>query len=237
MILVFAGTKDGRELVVKLLAENKKTIVSVATLYGGSLYETHPNLQVRAGKLDCEAMCKLVKEEHISKIVDITHPYAVNVTKNAVSCAQIMNIPYERIERKSEVSNIVYEKMKIVENYEQARVYVEQVSGNVLFTIGSNNLPVFSNCINKKNMYVRVLPTEAVLKKCSDLGFATGNVIAMQGPFSYDMNKLIMMEKSIALLLTKDSGNVGGFYEKVQAAIDMNIEIVVIDRPKNGEIK
>lgn len=54
----------------------------------------------------------------------------------------------------------------------------------------------------------------------------------MQGPFSKELNKALYDHYKVTLMITKESGKVGAFDEKVEAALEMGIETIVIARPK-----
>ena len=54
--------------------------------------------------------------------------------------------------------------------------------------------------------------------KCEQLGFTGKNLLCMQGPFSVEMNYAIMKSYDISYMVTKDSGNIGGFLQKYNAA-------------------
>lgn len=227
MILVLSGTEDGREIVEKLLENNQTVLATTATEYGAKLFKTHPNLKVISERLDIDDMIILMKKYNIKTIVDATHPYAAEVSKNAIKSAAESNIKYFRFERKK----ISYEKIDRFSSYEEVIKYLEKVKGNTLLTTGSNNLDKFENVNFKDDLYIRVLPTANVVKKCTDLGFLPKKIIALQGPFTTEFNKAIYEFYNIKYIVTKDSGDIGGTNEKIQAAIDRDIKVLLIDRP------
>ena len=53
----------------------------------------------------------------------------------------------------------------------------------------------------------------------------------MQGPFSEEMNTAMIHQFDIRYVLTKNSGKVGGFIEKVNSAKQTETILVVIGRP------
>ena len=85
-------------------------------------------------------------------------------------------------------------------------------------------------------MYPRVLPVQESLAACEQMEIPRGNVIAMQGPFSCELNTALIHQFSIEWLVTKDGGVAGGFAEKAEAAQQTGTRLVVIRRPKeDGE--
>jgi len=227
--LVFAGTKVGREFVKELLQEGQKVIVSTATPYGASLYQAHENLVVNHQKMNYEEMMEYIQSKNIDEIIDSTHPYAIHVTENMIKCAKVLNIPYRVLERDSYIKDNGSDFITIVNDYEEACNYLIERQGNILLSIGSNNVEAFTP-ISLDRMIIRILPTSQVLTKCEKLGFSPKNMIAMQGPFSYEFNKTIYKDYNIKYLVTKDSGKSGGVEEKVQSALDSEVEVIMIKR-------
>ena len=57
------------------------------------------------------------------------------------------------------------------------------------------------------------------------------HIIAMQGPFSTQLNDALYAQLQIAVMVTKDSGEAGGVSEKVLPAPHRGIHVIVIRRP------
>ena len=85
-VLLFGGTTEGRELAARLAGRGQRTILCVATDYGREVLEpellANPCLDVRIGRMDAEEMRRLILEEEPGLVVDATHPYADQVTRN-----------------------------------------------------------------------------------------------------------------------------------------------------------
>ncbi len=77
----------------------------------------------------------------------------------------------------------------------------------------------------------RVLPDSRVLEHCEALGIRGKHLIAMQGPFSAELNEAMLRQTGAGWLVTKESGGRGGFAEKLEAAGRCGIRTVVIGRP------
>jgi cobalt-factor III methyltransferase len=56
--------------------------------------------------------------------------------------------------------------------------------------------------------------------------------VAMQGPFSEAFNNALWRDQRIDCVVTKDSGEAGGFSAKARAAAALNIPLLVIRRPQ-----
>ena len=64
-----------------------------------------------------------------------------------------------------------------------------------------------------------------------DLGFSGKHLIAMQGPFSREMNLALLHQTEAKYLVKKESGKNGGFAEKLEAAEQAGAVLLVIGRP------
>ena len=229
MIWIIGGTKDSRDFLEKIVKSTTGIIVTTATEYGGKLLENLP-VKTLCKKLTYSMMVDFAKENSIDKIVDLSHPYAMEVSQNAIDISKELQIEYFRFER--EEISFLPQKYIEFDNIESLVEYLEGVEGNILVTLGSNNIPHFSELKNLKNFYFRILPKWDMVKKCEDVGVLPKNIIAMQGPFSKNMNKAMIEQYDIKYLVTKQAGDTGGEREKIEAADEMGIDVVFLTRPK-----
>lgn len=226
---VFAGTTEGRELVEFLSSQNVMLTACVATEYGETLITPAPNLTVSAKRLTPEQMEDLFRKEHFDLVVDATHPYASAVTENILSACKASGTEYLRLLRDggSQAEDAVY-----VSDVSEAVEYLDTTEGNILLTTGSKELHKFSSLRNFENrVYARVLPMEESLRLCSEAGLKPSHILAMQGPFSVEMNTQMLRCTRAQFLVTKDSGTAGGFEEKIASARDAGAKAVIIGRP------
>lgn len=108
---------------------------------------------------------------------------------------------------------------------------------NILITTGSKELAPYTQIPDfAERCYVRALPTVEALEKCQVLGFRREHLILMQGPFSEEMNVAQLRYADAGYLVTKASGETGGFPEKCEAALALGVEVVCIGRPKEVSI-
>ncbi len=229
-VLIYAGTTEGRRLAEYLLKHEVSVHVCVATEYGESLLPEGSEITTTHERMDETRMIEFINEYNPAYVVDATHPYALEVTENLQNACEKVGVRYLRLLRDTggEKSDCIY-----VDSMDEAIEYLEQTTGNILATTGSKELAVFQNLTDyKKRVYARVLSTAKVAHKCEQLGFTGKNLICMQGPFSVEMNYAIMKSYDIAYMVTKDSGNVGGFLQKYSAAKRAGVKIVVLGREK-----
>ena len=103
--------------------------------------------------------------------------------------------------------------------------------GNILLTTGSKELGIFASKLDKKRLFVRVIPTESSIEKCRSEGIEESHIIALKGPFSEETNIEHIRKYNIKYLVTKESGAGSGFSEKMSAAEKEGVEVFIIRRP------
>ena len=255
-VIVFAGTTEGRQLSAWLAAAGVETLCSVATEYGELLVEKQPHLSVRQGRLLPEEMEQLLETEGKPLVLDVTHPYAVAVSANIkTACAQagceylrLIRPSLMRKNRKNEVSkemtNTVTDKnagktaeeIVVVESVEAAVNFLKTTEGSIFVTTGSKELAKFTALPDYRNrVYARVLATPEVVIQCTEAGFTGPHLICMQGPFSKELNLAMLRSTGAAWMVTKEAGRAGGFEEKMTAAKEAGVKVVLIGRPQEQE--
>lgn len=238
-----------------------ETDVYVATDYGASLLPKERHIKVHVGRLDSSEMYRLFREAVFTAedagddasdvlVIDATHPYAVMVTENIVdacmraevSCIRVHR-PYgrmssqEMLERGS--SDFLY-----FDTVKDAAAWLKTIYSsdvgiekNILITTGSKELNEYTVIPNFQDYcYVRALPSIDVLEKCNTLGFRRDRLILMQGPFMEDLNMAHLRYADAGFMVTKDSGAIGGFPEKCDAAIELGVRVLVIGRPSQAMV-
>ena len=110
---------------------------------------------------------------------------------------------------------------------------IGKLSGAALITTGSKELAAFTQIPDyKERLYLRVLPAVGSIQTCLAFGFPAKRIIAMQGPFSKELNVALMRQFAIKILVTKESGREGGFPEKREAARELGVQLIVLRRPE-----
>ena len=101
-ILLYAGTTEGRKLASYLGRRGVRLHVCVATAYGESLLPEEKNITVTHDRMDSGQMGEFMRVFEPDYVIDATHPYAKEVTKNLKSACEVMQVPYLRLVRGSE---------------------------------------------------------------------------------------------------------------------------------------
>ena len=244
-ILLFGGTTEGRELSEFLVKNNISSIVCVATTYGCKLASSSDAVRVLTERLTAAEMEALMRTEQPELVIDATHPYAAAVTENILQAAQRTHVEYLRVLRASAdkgaqeephllpeddgaVGSVVY-----LDSMKTAIDWLNSRAGRILATTGSKELQAYTAMEDwQERVFARVLSTAESVQHCASIGFEGKHLIAMQGPFPTELNEALLRAYDISYLVTKDTGQVGGFTEKLLACEAVGCTAVVIGRPR-----
>ena len=230
MIWIVGGTSDTRSLLDKLSEKINlnNVIVSVTTEYGEKLLDDY-NIKVIQKVLDKKEILDFIDKTNINTIIDTSHPYAENISKNILEVIKSKNIKYFRYER--EVTETIFD-----ERFESLKDMISYINlnlngENILSTLGSKALEELIN-IQNNNVYVRILPTTKSIENAEKSGFLPNQILAIQGPFSESLEREFLDFYKIGFMLTKDSGDVGGTDKKILACQKLGVKILALSRPK-----
>lgn len=261
-ILIYAGTTEGRLLAQQLSRAGIACDVHVATEYGQMVMPELPGVQVHVGRLKEEEMHALLERHRKSylAVVDATHPYATEVSKNIRKSVEGLGIPYLRLLRKMESNGRKLQQLTAetepikkdltsgmicyFEDYTSCANALMHTTGNILLTTGSKELHTFVQVSDsepkaikslRERLFVRVLPGTASIALCEQAGICGKQILAMQGPFSKEMNLAMIHQFSIRYLVTKESGAHSGFREKLEAAQEAGIVTCIIGKKEKEQ--
>jgi len=238
-LLVFAGTTEGRELLEALsrniVGRGINVYACVATDYGKELLpEGLAHIQVRSGRLTEDEMTLFMQEKQFDYVIDTTHPYARLASENIKAACKRSGCEYIRVLRSSGVKKQM--DCLFFSSHDEVVEFLNQTAGNVLLTIGSKELSKYTRVRDyQKRIFPRVLPMLEVVESCYVLGFSGKQLICMQGPFTTELNIALIDQINAQYIVSKDSGETGGFLEKHQAALDTGATLLVIGREKEEE--
>lgn len=233
-VIIFGGTSEGRMLSECLCRNKIAHTLCVATDYGEEVLEPSEYAHVLQGRLDTQQMADLIQSEQCLVVVDATHPYAVEVSKNIRKACEMTEMKYLRFLR-AEEAVIDVKNDVIVSSAAEAAAYLDGQEGAIFLTTGSKELPAFTAGVHEtERLFVRVLPSVQVVASCRELGLEGKQICAMQGPFSEEMNRALLQQTKASWLVTKDTGITGGFPEKVRAARSLGVRLVIIRRPEES---
>lgn len=225
-ILLLGGTADARCLADALYQAGLQVVYSIAGL-------------VRVPKIDCElvvggftqfgGLVNYLRDNHISAILDVTHPYAQTMSCNAVDAAREMRIPCWRFHRpawqKKDADLWSYyqtdeDLLSQLKGYRVPLLSAGQMSDNLL------------NKIMQLSSVERTVWRTAVEPKF-DLPASVCWIKAI-GPFALEDERQLLTEHSIDVIVSKNSGGLAT-YSKLEAARDRSIAVLLHCRPTLSE--
>ena len=242
--VIFGGTTEGRELSQALAAEGADVIVSVATHVGTEEQGSRDGITISEGLKDEAGMRELIRGADV--VIDATHPYAVVVTENIRLAAEKEGVERLRVVRaKSRFGSTVEDGpgstaaapagIHIAADAEDAAEKALQIAGpkgRVLLTTGSKDLAIYAAVIDPEQLIARVLPLVQSIELCEKAQIPHRNIVAVQGPFSEELNRAVIRDYEAKVMITKESGRAGGFLEKIRTCEACGIPAIVIARPQ-----
>ncbi|WP_027450191.1 cobalt-precorrin-5B (C(1))-methyltransferase CbiD [Xylanibacter brevis] len=214
MILVFGGTTEGRK-AAEVLEESGSTFY-----YSTKTGEQELTLKhgVRTdGAMDGEAMRAFCGEHGIRLIVDAAHPFAAQLHKTIGEVARALDIPVVRYER-------IYPPrdadIEWIDSYDEVPTDIR----SLLATTGVQSIGKLKQ-LEAKGVKV----CYRILRRASSIALARAQGATDDQLCYYEDGDTIDV-KADAILL-KESGESGGFSEKVAAARRLDMRIIAIRRP------
>ena len=227
-VLIFGGTTEGRLLAEFCAEKGIRAAVSVTTDYGAGLLPHSKSIRELVGNLDSVQMSSLLKSGDFSVVIDATHPFARNVSANLRTACDEVGMRYIRLVRDEKIEP----HGKLFNNISEIVEYLNQNNKKVLITTGGNSLAEYTEVRDfQSRLTVRILPANGAAKRCADLGFHAENVILEKGPFTVQQNVEHLKKAGAEILVTKESGEAGGFPEKAEAASICGAELLTLRRP------
>lgn len=228
-IWIIGGTGDSAVLTSAISAITSDYIVTVTTPEARQLYDVACNVIV--GTMNEDSMAQFCHHHRISVIVDASHPFAVNVSQNAIAIARFLNIPYLRYKR-AEVNSLTYPNCLQLNSFDTLLQGDYLLDRRVLLTVGCQVLPQFQSWQNRATLFARVLPKLNSLQIALDSGFSSDRIIALRPPFTEALEKALWQQWRVSLVVTKASGKSGGEDMKRKVARQLGISLITIARPK-----
>lgn len=224
MIWVIGGTSDAVQ-ITRILSQGQNVLVTTTTQYGAELAQGK-GIKVFNQSLTGDDMRTFIHTHQIDTVVDASHPFAYEASQNAIAACSACQIRYMRYERQK----FICPEAHYYAGYDQLSSSLNQTKGQILLTIGSKNLNKFS-VISSERIVAKVLPVVSSIEQCRAAGLKMNQIIAMKGRLGKEANKSLMEEYKIEHMVTKDAGDAGGLQEKTEAALELGIQIHMLERP------
>ena len=224
-LAVIAGTSEATDLIA-VLPEQDCVTAFAATEYGKTILEGQ-HCTVRVGRLDADGFRFALRG--MDAVIDASHPFAQVVTETVRQVCAELELPYFRLGRQKMTYD--YSRVIRVESKEQAAACLAAIPGNILLTTGVNTLSFYEKAIPDFSTrgWARILDTPDSRRAAAD---SKAHLIFAMPPFSKEDTLELLEKYHIAVLVSKDSGRRGGVAEKMDAAKQMDIPVVLLGAPE-----
>jgi precorrin-6A/cobalt-precorrin-6A reductase len=221
-ILLLAGTFEARVLVNKLL--ERFPTVRLTASFAGAVKDL-PDLSVptRIGGFGgVEGLCQYLQTEKVSLIIDATHPFAAQMSRNAFHAAEREGVAILRLERPAwqQAPNDLWHPVASMDDAADAI----PDGAHAFLAAGRKEIATFyrrGDIIGTARM---IEPPPAPLPDHWSL-------VLSRPPQSAEEEVEQFQEKGITHVVTKNSGGTRA-YAKIEAARQMQLPVIIVDRPE-----
>jgi precorrin-6A/cobalt-precorrin-6A reductase len=230
-VLLLSGTHEG-PLLARALSEAGCHVHATVTRPEAcaSLFGDVPEaVVVEARGFTEETLAEFLRGSGADVVLDATHPFAVRITRIAKATCGRLGVPYVRFQRPD------WEPpagTHFAASFADAAARLPALGSRVMLTIGAKQLKHFSGLHGTLVMFARVLPAPVSVQQALDAGFAPDRILGLRPPFSQAFNRAVFTEYAVDVLVTKASGIEGGVREKVLAARELGMAVLMIRRPE-----
>ncbi|WP_375424546.1 cobalt-precorrin-6A reductase [uncultured Friedmanniella sp.] len=219
-VLVLGGTGEARELARLLDADGAAVVSSLA---GRVSRPALPAGEVRVGGFGGPGgLARYLDERQVAAVVDATHPFAARISASAARAAELTGTPLVRLQRPGWRGHPDAGRWTWAPDASAARA-AAGCARRPFLTTGRQSLPDFSPWADR-DVLVRVVdPPDHALP-------VRWTVLLARGPYERVAERTLMAAHRVDWLLTKDSGG-PLTAAKLDAAADLGLPVVVIERP------
>lgn len=220
-VLILGGTMEARAMGEALADAKLDGIVSLAGRVERPLSQSLP--QRVGGFGGVEGLRAYLREHAIAHVIDSTHPFAAQMTRNALAACKAEGVPYLALTRAPWIAG-AGDNWQHVPDIAGAVAALAGPPRRVMLAIGRQNLTAFT--IQPQHFYLLRLvdPPE------TPLPLPHTHVIVDRGPFTQEADKALMQHHQIDLVVSKNAGGTGA-RAKLDAARALGLPVVMIDRP------
>lgn len=235
-ILLLGGTKDSTN-IIRHVKENYDAFIltTTTTEYGARLADEAGSDDTIARPLLKDEIMEIIKDEGFEILIDATHPFAEHITQTSSSIAGELEMPYIRFERPiTNLENMDTSHIHYADSFDDAGKLIEErfPKGAVLHFAGANTMADIIRYVPVDRFYPRILKVKSSIEKCENLNIDPEHIIPMTGAATKDENVELIEKYGAGVMITKESGEIGGVVEKIEAANETGIAVVMIRRPK-----
>ena len=217
-VLILGGIREAADLAEQLVARGHYVISSLA----GRTKEPMPLAgEVRIGGFGgAGGLAVFIKDNAIDVLIDATHPFAKNISANALIATETTKchlIIYARAAWQKQVGDTWCN----VETLEAAREAIPQ-NARVLLALGSQHIALFQ-ARTDVHFVVRMVDAPATLLPLAK------HTLVLGKPGDVVAETQLLVKHAISHIICRNSGGVGA-YAKIKAARQLHLPVIIINR-------
>lgn len=174
-----------------------------------------------------EGFVAYLRREAVTHIVDATHPFAAQMSHNAVAAGHAAGVPLIALTRAPWVAG-PGDRWTHVPDIAGAVAALDRPAQSVLLAVGRMHLRDFAP--NPQHSYLLRLVDPPV----TPAPFPRHHVVVDRGPFTEAGDLALMREHGIELVVSKNSGG-SGASAKIAAARELGLPVIMIARPQQPD--
>ena len=172
-----------------------------------------------------EGLAQFVRDEGICLILDATHPYAAQISRNAAEAAQLSGVPCWALRRPAWQPQ-AGDDWREVSDW-AALIEALKPFKRPLFTLGREPLQHLDEIPPKQFWTLRALDVYPGNERCE--------VIGARGPFLIEDEWVLFERRGIDVLISKNSGSTAT-EPKLEVARELGVPVVVLKRPVLAQV-
>ena len=219
-ILILGGTTEARQLAGKLAQRAEVTL----SLAGRTESPVAQGVPTRSGGFGgVGGLANYLREQGTDLLIDATHPYAANISRNAAEAARLADVPVFALRRPA-WEPVEGDHWTLVADASEAVKALGPAPRKVFLALGRQEIAEFASAPQHSYVIRSVDPVEPPL----DVPDAT--YILARGPFAEGDELELLKKHRIDAIVAKNSGG-SATYGKIAAARKLGIEVILFRRP------
>ncbi|OKO70288.1 cobalt-precorrin-6X reductase [Bradyrhizobium sp. NAS80.1] len=222
--LILGGTADASLLAAEIARAGQDAIYS----YGGrTRAPADQPLPTRIGGFGgVSGLADYIRREAITHVIDATHPFAAEMSRNAVDACAETGTPLIALER-APWTRAPGDNWIEIPDVNAAVAVLPEAPAKVFLAIGRQHIAPFAAKPQHTYTLRFVDPPETPLLFSAD-------VIVSRGPFTLDGELEMMRRRGITWIVARNSGG-DGARAKIDAARMLGLPVIMISRPRRPE--
>lgn len=228
MILVFGGTTEGKQVIEVLEALQLPYVYSTKTeIY----FEKRAYGNYRFGALSEKELIEFVTANNISLIINASHPFATVLHQTIALVSEKTKTPVVRLERQYP-ERTKQPLVHYVAGYDEALVLLQKENKTLLALSGVQSISKLKSYWKDTLSYFRILDRASSIEIAVENNFPKKQLVLGLPNKTVGEEVALIQKHKIGIILTKESGNSGSLAVKISAALEVNIPIIIIEKPE-----